>query len=222
MTAISRASASGPHDDARVVAAGAPLEAARGAAILLHGRGATAESILTLGYELAVAGVAYLAPQATSNTWYPHRFLMPLEMNEPWLSSALGVVDDLVAQLGKAGFGTERVALIGFSQGACLALEYAVRHPRRYGAIIGLSGGLIGPPGTTWPSPPALAGTPVFLGCGDPDPHIPASRVHESEDVFRRAGADVTAVLYPGLGHTVGDDELQRTRELLSRLGDVK
>jgi len=219
MTAgLSSLNAPGPHDGARVSTAGAPLDAAAGAVILLHGRGATAASILGLAAELPAAGLAYLAPQASSNTWYPQRFLVPLEMNEPWLSSALAAVGDLVAQLRRAGLGADRIALLGFSQGACLALEYAVRHPARYGAIVGLSGGLIGPPGTVWPSPAELAGTPVFLGCGDPDGHIPAERVRESAEVFRRAGSDVTAILYPGLGHTVGDDELDRTRELLMRM----
>ena len=218
MPAISTVTAAGPHDGAPVRAAGAPLGTARAAAVLLHGRGATAASILALADELGGPDVAYLAPQAASNTWYPQRFLMPIEMNEPWLSSALAVVDDLLGQLTAAGFDPKRVALLGFSQGACLALEYAVRHPRRYGAIVGLSGGLIGPPGTRWPSPPELAGTPVFLGCGDPDGHIPADRVRESGEIFRRAGADVTAILYPGLGHTVGDDEIERTRELLARM----
>jgi len=218
MPSISIVNAPGPHAGSRVVAAGAPLESARAAAVMLHGRGATAGSILALAGEIDVPALAYLAPQAASNTWYPHRFLMPIASNEPWLSSALAVVDDLVAQLGRAGMGPDRIALLGFSQGACLALEYAVRHPRRYGAIVGLSGGLIGPPDTTWPSPPELAGTPVFLGCGDPDGHIPAERVRESAEIFRRAGADVTAILYPGLGHTVGDDEIERTRELLTRI----
>jgi len=206
------------HDDGPVLIYGEPLSTARAAMIMLHGRGATAGSILALAGEVDVPALAYLAPQAASNTWYPHRFLMPIASNEPWLSSALAVVDDLVAQLGRAGLGPDRIALLGFSQGACLALEYAVRHPRRYGAIVGLSGGLIGPPDTMWPSPPELAGTPVFLGCGDPDAHIPAERVRESAEVFRRAGADVTAILYPGLGHTVGDDEIERTRGMMTRM----
>lgn len=218
MPSISTVNALGPHAGARVRAAGAPLESARAAAVLLHGRGATAGSILTLADELRVPDLAYLAPQAASNTWYPQRFLMPIENNEPWLSSALAAVDDLLSQLDAAGFAPERLALLGFSQGACLALEYAVRHPRRYGALIGLSGGLIGPPGTLWPSPRELAGTPVFLGCGDPDGHIPADRVRESAEVFRRAGAEVTAILYPGLGHTVGDDEIVRTRGMMTRM----
>jgi predicted esterase len=216
--ALSNLTAPGPHDGAPVRLAGVPLDAARAAAILLHGRGASAAGILPIAHELALGGVAYLAPDASGNTWYPQRFLVPIEMNEPWLSSALAAVDDLVTRLAAAGFGGDRLALLGFSQGACLSLEYAVRHPQRFGAIVALSGGLIGPPGTEWPSPSALAGTPVFLGCGDPDPHIPAARVRESAEVFRRAGAEVTAILYPGLPHTVGDDEIERTRELLMRM----
>ena len=152
----------GPHAGGTILTRG-DVEAATAVAILLHGRGATADSILTLADEIAVPGLAYVAPQAAGRTWYPYRFLEPLERNEPWLSAALSVIEELVAVLLARGLAAERVALLGFSQGACLALEYGVRQPRRYGGIVGLSGGLIGPPGTKWPSPAALAGSPVFL-----------------------------------------------------------
>jgi predicted esterase len=210
--------APGPHDGQFVLERGTPLAEARGALILAHGRGDTAEGILALADALARPGLAALAPQAAGNTWYPNRFLAPVASNEPWLSSALGVLGDLVAQVAAGGLGAERIVLVGFSQGACLALEFAVRQPRRYGGVAGLSGGLIGPPGTTWRPAASFDATPVFLGCSDVDGHIPASRVRESGAVFRAAGAVVTEILYPGMDHTVTDDELVHVRAMLERL----
>jgi predicted esterase len=186
--------------------------------ILLHGRGASAEDILQLADTLRVDDIAYLAPQAAEFTWYPNRFLAPLASNEPWLGSALGNVDDLVAQVQRLGIPAERIAIGGFSQGACLALEYLARQPRRYGGAIGWSGGLIGPPGTRWNIAGSLAGTPVFLGCSDIDLHIPAERVRESAGVLAAAGADVTTVLYPGMGHTINADEIAHAHRMLAAL----
>ena len=194
------------------------METARAAMILVHGRGATAESILALADEFQVPHVAYRAPQATGNTWYPLPFLAPLEQNEPWLSSALATLERVVAHVETAGIPLERTVLLGFSQGACLALEYVARHAWHYGGVIGLSGGLIGPDGTPRDYSGSLSGTPIFLGCGDPDPHIPAGRVHESADVLGRLGGEVTMRLYPGLGHTVNQDEIDFVRNLLVRL----
>lgn len=206
------------HRGQPVLSGGAPLAEARGVAVLLHGRGATAEGILELGDALAVPGVAYLAPQAAGNEWYPYPFMEPIAANEPWLSSALATVDEVVARAGAAGHDASRVVLLGFSQGACLALEYAARHARRYGGLVGLSGGLIGPDDTPRDYPGSLDGTPVFLGCSDVDFHIPAARVRESADVLRRLGGDVTVRLYARMGHTVNRDELDAVRALLSRL----
>lgn len=205
-----------PHRGGAVLMAGAPLEKASGAIIALHGRGATAEDILALAAEVAPPGVALLAPQAAGNTWYPYRFLEPFARNEPYLSSALQTVSGLIDQLMSRGIPAERIALLGFSQGACLALETAARNARRYGAVIGFSGGLIGPPGTTFDYDGSLAGAPVFIGSSDVDPHIPKERVEESAAALRRLGGDVDARLYAGMGHTVNRDELDRARALLA------
>lgn len=213
-----RLHAPGPHDGQPVLAAGAPPGEAPLAVVLLHGRGATAMSILDLAAAINHPGVTWLAPQARGNTWYPNRFLAPLESNEPWLSSALAAVRDLVAQIAAAGVVSSRVVLMGFSQGACLALESLVRAPDLAGGAVGLSGGLIGPAGTVWPDAGRLDGIPVFLGCSDVDAHIPKERVLESADVLRARGAEVTAILYPGMDHTINDDELEHARRLLRRL----
>ncbi len=188
---------------------------ARLCAILLHGRGASADDMLSLARELRKADVAYLAPQAASNTWYPLSFLAPLEQNEPWLTSALGVVSNLVSTLEAQGISSERVAILGFSQGACLALEFGARHARRYAAIVGLSGGLIGPPGTPRQYGGSLDASPVFLGCSDVDPHIPVERVRESAEVFRGMQAAVDERIYRGLGHTVNAEEIRAVQDLL-------
>jgi phospholipase/carboxylesterase len=208
----------GPHHGQAVIVEGPPLGAAPVAGILVHGRGATAESILDLAHAIRAPHVTWLAPQAAAHSWYPNRFLAPLASNEPWLSSALAAVGDLVSRAMEAGIARDRVFLAGFSQGACLTLEFIVRNASRYGGVAGLSGGLIGPPGTTWPSVGGLDRTPVFLGCSDIDDHIPAARVLESADVLRANGAEVTDVLYPGMGHTVNQDELKHVQRLIDRL----
>ena len=209
----------GPHHGQPIVVAGAPLATARAVGVLLHGRGATALSILDLADAFNRTDLAWLAPQARSNTWYPNRFLAPMESNQPWLSSALAAVADVVAQAEEAGTPRSRIVLIGFSQGACLALETLIRTPGIAGGVAGLSGGLIGPPGTVWPDAGRLDGVPVFLGCSDVDLHIPKERVLESADVLRARGAEVTAILYPGMDHTVNDDEIAHVRVLVDRIG---
>lgn len=207
-----------PHADQPVLAAGAPLDRAPAAVVMLHGRGASAADILALAGELGHPELAYLAPQAAGHTWYPKTFLAPIPSNEPFLSSALAAVGATLARIGAAGIPPERTVLLGFSQGACLASEFAARHARRYGGVVALSGGLIGPDGTPRDYPGSLAGTPVFLGCSDVDAHIPAARVTESAAVLRRLGGEVTDRLYPGLGHTVNRGELAVIRELLDGL----
>jgi predicted esterase len=206
---------SDPHLGQPVRARGPRPSDARVTLIMIHGRGATAESILTLAGELRLDDAACLAPQAAGNTWYPNSFLSPIARNEPGITSGIGVIASLVAQLANDGVGAERVALLGFSQGACLSLEFAARHPGRYAAVVGLSGGLIGPPGTPREYPGTFDGTPVFLGCSDVDAHIPVERVNESADVFRRMGAAVDERIYPGMGHLVNADELTAVRRLL-------
>jgi predicted esterase len=183
--------------------------------ILVHGRGATAADIMTLGAELMHPGVAYIAPQAAGNAWYPNPFTAPIESNEPYLSSALEVLGSLLAMVEKS-IPDDRIILLGFSQGACLTLEFAARHARRYGGVVGLSGGLIGPDGTPRDYPGAFDGTPAFLGCSDVDPHIRKDRVLEAADVFTRMSAKVTARLYPQMGHTVSAEEIQAVREIVA------
>lgn len=204
-----------PHKGQPIARAGLPLADAEAVMIMLHGRGASAENILELAGELDVPGFAFLAPQAAGGAWYPYSFLAPLEDNEPWLSSALEAVDTAIARAVLAGHEPKQIVLLGFSQGACLMLEYAARHAQRYGGLVGLSGGLIGPEGTPRTYAGSLAGTPTFLGCSDVDPHIPKLRVEESEAVLRGMGADVTARLYAGMGHTVNMDEINAVRGIM-------
>lgn len=204
------------HRDQPVLRAGLPLNEAVGAMILVHGRGGSPRDMLALVGQFETTDFAYVAPQAAHNVWYPHSFLGPLELNEPALSSALETLDGLVTDTIAAGLPGERLILLGFSQGACLTLEYAARNPRRFGGLVGLSGGLIGPPGTSWAQLGSLEGTPVFLGCSDVDPYIPVERVEESAAVFRELDGDVTKRIYPGLGHTVNRDEIETVARLMS------
>jgi len=204
----------GPHDGLPVLRAGEPLETARGAMILVHGRGASAADIMTVGAELMHSGFAYLAPEAAGDAWYPNPFTAPLETNEPYLSSALGLLESLV-QTVNAKVPHERLILLGFSQGACLMLEFAARHARRYGGLIAFSGGLIGPDGTPRDYPGSFQGTPAFIGCSDVDPHIPKERVIEAGDVLKRMGANVTVRLYPNMAHTVNADEIHTVAQVV-------
>ncbi|HEX3645626.1 MAG TPA: dienelactone hydrolase family protein [Vicinamibacterales bacterium] len=205
-----------PHRGQPVLSLGPAPDAARLTMIMAHGRGASAEDMLGLAAELRTTDVAFLAPQAGSRTWYPNSFLSPIPDNEPWLTSALGVIAGLIDGLAAQRVRHERIALIGFSQGACLSLEFAARHPERYAAVIGLSGGLIGPPGTPRDYPGSFGGAPVFLGCSDIDPHIPLARVRESAEVFLRMAASIDERIYPRMGHTVNEDEISAVRALLS------
>jgi predicted esterase len=205
-----------PHAGQPVLRRGPAPAQARRAVILVHGRGDSASGILGLAAAFDASDITWVAPQAAGNTWYPYSFLTPMEQNEPGLSSGLRVLGALVDTLGVEGVGSARIVLMGFSQGACLAQEFAARNARRYAAVIGLSGGLIGPPGTPRRYTGSFDGMPVFLGCSDVDPHIPVERVHESAEVFRRMGATVDERIYPRLGHTVNQDELDAVAALLT------
>lgn len=205
-----------PHAGGRIVRTGAPLEKARAAMIMIHGRNAAPENIVEIAPVLKRPDFAYLGPAASGGTWYPFSFMNPREQNEPGISSGLSVIESLVTDLMGRGFEPTSIMLLGFSQGACLTSEFAIRHPRRYGGVMALSGGLIGPNGTTWEDVTAsLDGTPVFLGCSDVDSHIPASRVLETEAVFRKLGAHVTRKLYPGMGHTIIGDEIENVQRVM-------
>lgn len=206
-----------PHAVQPVLAAGDTLGEGRAVMIMVHGRNAAPRNILDLAAHLDCPGVTYLAPAAANNTWYPLSFMAETHKNEPGLSSGLAVIGGLVREVDAKGIATDRILLLGFSQGACLASEFAVRNPSRYGGVIVFSGGLIGPPGTTWNGAGDFAGTPVFLGCSDIDSHIPKARVEESVAVFARMGADVTMRLYPGMCHLVNDDEIAIARAIIDR-----
>lgn len=204
---------------------GPPPEEARASAVLIHGRGARAESMLTIAEALTLHDVHYRAPQAPGFSWYPHSFLAPLSANDSGIRSGLAAIRGHVDALEAAGVPAERVVLLGFSQGACLALEFAARHARRYGAVVAFSGGLIGNVQLHEAKPPrdkgfdyagALDGTPVFLGCSDDDPHIPLERVRQTQQAMMELGGEVDMRIYEGMGHTINDDELQAVRRLLS------
>lgn len=207
----------GPHQGQPVLTAGQPLNSAKAAMVMIHGRGASAQDILTLVPELSNPDFTYLAPQAAGHTWYPYGFMSPLNQNEPHLSSALATVGALVDYLTQAGFSTESIILLGFSQGACLSAEFMARNARRYGGLAGLSGGLIGPDGTPRDYQGSLAETPVFLGCSDVDFHIPKERVRHTAEVLQALGADVTMRLYPNMGHTINRDEIDSVRKLMAQ-----
>lgn len=205
----------GPHQGQPVQSAGASLENAKAAMVMVHGRGATAESILTLVSALDVDDFAFLAPQASGNTWYPNSFLAPIPSNEPGITSGLAAIEDVVARIELAGIPRSKTLLLGFSQGACLSVEFAARHATRYGGIVCLSGGLIGPDRTPRDYAGNFDGTPAFFGCSDVDFHIPAVRVSESAAVLKKMGANVTMKLYPGMGHLVNEDEISHVNALM-------
>jgi predicted esterase len=207
-----------PHGGQPIAAIGRPPGESQATMIMLHGRNAAPANILDLVPRLDRPQFSFLAPAAAGGTWYPYSFMAQTATNEPGLSSGLGVLEGLVADLLSRGIRKEHIALLGFSQGACLAAEFAVRHADRYGGVILLSGGLIGPPGTTWEYPGSFRSTPIFLGCSDVDMHVPKTRVDESAQVFRRMGAQVTDRIYPGMGHVVNDDEIGYARAVMDEI----
>jgi predicted esterase len=210
-----------PHRDVTIKYAGTPLGQSPYAMIMLHGRGSSADNILSLAPEFQRPAWTYIAPEAKGNTWYPYSFLTPIEQNEPYLSSASQMLGSLLIRLAEMGIPPTQTILLGFSQGACLATEFAARHAQPFGGIIGLSGGLIGPPGTPRDYTGSFELAPVFLGCSDRDPHIPLERVYETEAVFTVLGASVTNRIYPGMGHTINADELAHIAVIMDSITNV-
>jgi predicted esterase len=206
-----------PHENSPIYTAGEKLEEASAAMILIHGRGASAEDILSLSTHLDYPGVVYLAPQAEGYTWYPNRFIFPVEQNEPYLSAALAKVDGLIKQVEALGIPSEKIFIGGFSQGACLASEYVIRNPKNYGGLLAFSGGYIGQMGLAREPVGDLGGMPAFLGCSDTDPHIPLQRVQETTSLLKAMGAEVTERIYPNMDHTINDDELELARKLIEQ-----
>lgn len=191
-----------------IITAGKNIHDSTRALILIHGRGATAEDILGLGQELHTTDFALFAPQATNYTWYPYSFLAPVTQNEPWLSSAISVLGEIVNDINKQGIPSERIYIAGFSQGACLTLEFATRHAQKWGGIAAFTGGLIGDKLNLDNYKGDFQKTPIFIGSSNPDPHIPVERVQESTKVLRSLNADVIEKIYPNLGHTISYDEI--------------
>ena len=221
----------GPHAGGRVAQAGTPLARARVVLVMAHGCGGSPEDMLRLAEHLALPDAAFVAPAAAGGSWWPASFLAPLAANEPGLSSGLGVLRSLIGQLQDSGIGMDRIVLMGFSQGACLALEYAARSSRVFRGVVGLSGGLMGTGEADGPATDALYGhapkcfdypaplpdSSVFLGCHERDPHIPLARVRESEVVFERLGSAVTVKVLPGAGHGIVEEEVRALRGLYNR-----
>lgn len=207
-----------PHLTQPVVAWGRPLAAAQSAVIALHGRSHHPGDIQAVCARIGLDDFACLAPTAPDNSWYPQVFAAPLEANEPKLSQSLECLDTLVREIGAAGIGRQRIVLLGFSQGACLIAEYALRHPGRYGALVVFTGSAIGPEGTQWNYPGGFAGTPVLVSGGTEDPWIPAHRMRETAALLRGRGARVEEHYYAGAEHVVNDDEIALARTLLAAL----
>ncbi|GAA5522524.1 dienelactone hydrolase family protein [Aliifodinibius salicampi] len=209
---------SGPHQQQEIITAGTEIEEAKLAMILIHGRGATPQSMLPLAREFKRNDIHFRALQAKRHTWYPRSFLAPKEMNQPGISSGLQAIHDQINELNEAGIPTNTIVLLGFSQGACLATEFAARHPQRYGGVVGLSGGLIGESIDPANYSGSLQQTPIFLGCSDRDPHIPQERVDQTENVFLQLEADVNKQIYKGMGHTVNQDEIAHVNIILNNI----
>ena len=211
-----------PHAGQPLATEGAPLGKSAVVVIMVHGRNAAPRNILSLVPSFGRPDLTYLAPAAAGGTWYPLSFMADKEKNEPGLSSALWVLEQLVRHVVSSGIRENRIVLLGFSQGACLTSEFAASHADRYGGVVLYSGGLIGPPGTAWNYSGSFAGTPVFLGCSDVDAHVPRTRVDESAAVFQRMGATVTERIYPGMGHLVNEEEIMFTRTLLDEITSAR
>jgi predicted esterase len=210
----------GPHQKSRTITTGSDPQKADGAIIMIHGRGATAESIVTLAHEFDAENFHFAAPQASGNTWYPYSFMAPSKNNQPGLSSGLQAIFNIVSDLESKGIPKKKIIILGFSQGACLATEFVARHPNRYGGLIAFSGGIIGDGDSVNPEnyTGSLDGTPYFVGCSDNDAHIPVERVEESVEVMTKLGADVTKKIYSGMGHTIIRDEIEEAQKIIDSI----
>jgi len=204
-----------PHGGQPVVHGGTPVDKAEAAVVLLHGRGATAESILSFTDAFWSEGVAYLAPEAKHREWFPWSFTAPVEENQPKMGSALRLVRDVYEYLRGAGVESERIGFVGFSQGACVGAEYVARNPRRYGGIAVLSGGVVGHDIEFGDYDGSLEGTPVFVGCGDEDYQVSVERVHRTVGVFESLRGDVTERIYEGMDHTVNADGVEEVARIV-------
>ena len=204
------------------ITAGQSLEEASKVLIMIHGRGGSAEDILGLSDHLHVKDFAILAPKATGNTWYPYSFLMPPSQNEPWLSSALQVIKEIVNDVVSKGVTQDRIYFLGFSQGACLTLEFVSRNATHYGGVVAFTGGLIGDKIYEQNYAGNFDGTKIFIGTSDPDPHVPVQRVHDSELILRKLNASVTVKVYKGMGHTINQDEIDAANNILSSAGKIQ
>jgi predicted esterase len=208
----------GPHQNMPVAEHGAPLQRAKAAMVMVHGRGATARGMLPLADEFAQPDFYYAAPQAQGHTWYPYSFLAPKEKNQPGISSGLQAIHDLLESIVEAGIPREKIVLLGFSQGSCLASEFLARHPQKLGGLVILSGGLIGPEIDPGNYSGSMEQTPVFLGCSDTDSHVPIERVDKTESVFQKLGANVDKRIYKGMTHTINKDEIKAVRGMMNQM----
>ena len=195
--------------------AGKSLQEAEKVLIMIHGRGGNAQDILGLASELNVSDYAFLAPAATNNTWYPYSFMVNSEHNEPWLSSALELLKEVVDNVMEQGISSENIYLLGFSQGACLTLEFAARNAKKYGGIVAFTGGLIGDVINRDNYSGNFNGTPIFIGTGNPDQHIPVERVEESQSILEEMNAEVKVKVYEGRPHTISQDEIEIANRLI-------
>lgn len=199
----------------KIIPAGNKITEAKRALIMIHGRGGSAEDILSLAGHLQVKEFALLAPEATNNSWYPNSFLAMPATNEPWLSSALALIDQLVNDIIKQGISKDYIYFLGFSQGACLTLEYVTRNATRYGGVVAFTGGLIGDKIYPENYKGDFKQTPIFIGSSDPDTHVPVARVHETSGILTRMNADVTEKVYPNMGHTINADEILNANSMV-------
>jgi phospholipase/carboxylesterase len=199
----------------QIITAGTPLDKAKGALVMLHGRGGTAENIISLAGEFNIKDMAIVAPQASNHSWYPNSFMMPVEQNQPALDSALQIIGELVDDIIAKGIPADHIYFTGFSQGACLTLEYVARNAKRFGGVVAFTGGLIGKDLATTNYKGDFDNTPVLITTGDPDPHVPLSRVEESAVILKNLNADVTVKVYKGRPHTITGDEIELANQLI-------